>query len=512
MTINAPVEVDLREIVRLGAVDSSLFYRTFFPGTCRLPSPAMHREIDGVIDGTNRLVNILMSRGWAKTSKLKMYAGKRIAYNLSRTILFVGASEKHTRRSIRWIRNQIDRNKLFAETFQLRAGTPWTDEEAQIIHGLDGNSIWITGVGVSSSSGRGINFDDHRPDLIILDDIMNDENAATKEGREKIIDLVFGAFLESLAPRSESPFAKLVMLNTPQNFNDISQLAFKDEAFVSRRYGCWTPETEDAALEDRKSAWEEHTSTEDLQKEYQQAAARNRLSIFIREKECKLTSPENSAFKAAWLRYFGKDEITIEPPLEQMWTILVIDPIPPPSEIKLAKGIIDSDYEALTVLGKYQGKVFVLETAYSRGNDPNWTSSEFFRLVSKWRVRKALIESVVFSKTVAWYLREQMRKAGIYVLLDEFGRGDRRSKTQKILDGITGIASNGQLYFRRDQTEAISQFTNFSTIRKIGHDDVLETIAVGCTELMNGGLNVSGEAIDLEEGEFADLTDYRGAP
>jgi hypothetical protein len=249
-----------------------------------------------------------------------------------------------------------------------------------------------------------------------------------------------------------------------------------------------------------------------LQNEYRAAAARNRLSIFVREKECKLTTPENSAFKAEWLQYFGEDEDEKEPPLDEMWTILVIDPVPPPTEVALSKGLVDTDYESMSVLGKHKGKIFILETIYHRGHDPNWTANEFFRLVQRWRVRKALVESVVYQRTLVWYLREQMKKHGFYVLLEPFGEGDKRAKMQKILDGITGVASNRQLYARRTQHEFISQYTNFSTIRKIGHDDVLETVAIGCTELLNGGMNVSEQMIQLDESQYSDLSDYRGAP
>lgn len=504
--------ITLREAVELGALDSAFFYRTFFPKTSRLPSPPMHKQVDAVLDSTDRYVNILMSRGWAKTSKLRMFAGKRIAYGISNTILFVGASEKHTRRSIRWLRTQVDHNQLFADTFQLKPGVPWTDEEAQILHGVEKRPIWVTGVGVTSSSGRGINYDDYRPDLIILDDVMNDENSATKEGREKIIDLVFGAFKESLAPKSEAPFAKMVMLNTPQDYNDISQLASKDIQFVSKRFGCWTEDTENLPLEFRKSAWEELITTTDLQQEYRAAAARNRLSIFVREKECKLTTPENSAFKESWLLYFGKDEEEPEPPLNEMFTLLIIDPTPPPSEIALAKGLVDNDFEAITVLGRYKGKIYLLETVFHRGHSPNWTSSEFFRLAQKWRIRKALIESVAYQRTLVWFIREEMKKSGVFYLLEEFGRGDKRSKTQKIVDGILGPASNRQLFVRRDQHEFIAQYTSFSVIKKIGKDDVIETVAIGCLELQNKGFNVNDDVLDLEEDEYKDLTDYRGAP
>lgn len=506
------VEIPMSELVQLAALDSILFERTFFPRTARLPSPPMHRRIWEIIDAPNRYVNILMSRGWAKTSKLRIYAAKRIAYNVSRTILFVGASEKHTRRSVRWLRKQVERNRIFADTFQLKPGTPWTDEECQILHGIEGESVWVTGVGITSSSGRGINFDDYRPDLIICDDVMNDENSNTAEGREKISDLIFGAFKESLAPRSESPFAKLVMLNTPQDYNDISQQALKDKQFVSERFGCWTKETEDLPLEYRKSAWPELVPTSELQEEYRAAAARNRLSIFIREKECKLTTPETSVFRDEWLQFFGHDEDEPEPPLHEMWTIMVIDPVPPPSETKLAKGIVDGDFEAISVLGRYQGKIYLLESVYNRGHNPTWTASEFFRLASKWRIRKALVESVAYQQTLTWLLREAMKKAGVYYLVEEFGKGDKRPKSQKIVDGLQGIASNKQLFVRRDQHEFISQFRDYSLIRKVAKDDVIETVAIGCIELQNKGFNLPSGGDPYADDAYESLGDYRGAP
>lgn len=505
-------EASIKELIQLCAVDSDFFSHTFFSRTARIPSPQMHQDIWALLDSTDRYINILMSRGWAKTSLLRMLCGKRIAYNSSRTILFVGASEKHTRRSIRWVRSQVDKNTLFSSTFQLRAGVPWTDEEAQVLHGIDEQPIWLTGVGITSSSGRGINFEDYRPDLIILDDVMNDENSATKEGREKIIDLVFGAFKESLAPRSESPFAKLVMLNTPQDYNDISQLAFKDKQFTSRLYGCWTKETENLPLAFRKSAWEELVPTPELQEEYEAAAARNRLSIFIREKECKLTSPENSSFKEEWLRYFGDEEEEKEPPLHETWAIMIIDPVPPPSEIALAKGLVDNDFEAISVLGRYKGKVFFLEGSANRGHTPAWTVSEFFRLAQRWNVRKVLVESVAYQKTLVWLLREAMKKAGTYYLLEEFGRGDKRPKSQKITDGLIGVASNGQLYVRRSQHDFIGQFLGYSVVRKTGKDDIIETVAIGCLELMNRGFNLPEGDPDFIETEYKELENYRGAP
>ena len=81
-----------------------------------------------------------------------------------------------------------------------------------------------------TGSLRGINFDDYRPDLIIVDDPQTDETAATLEQRNKVADLILGAVKNSLAPATEEPNAKLVMAITPQHNEDISQQALSGPA------------------------------------------------------------------------------------------------------------------------------------------------------------------------------------------------------------------------------------------------------------------------------------------
>jgi len=503
-------DVALSELVSIGAVDSIFFSQCFFPKTVRLKSPAQHKRVWELLDSTDRYVNILLSRGWGKTSILRIFAGKRIAYGISRTIMIVGASEKHSRRTLRWIRNQVEKNKLYAGSFGLQPGHPWTDEELQIVNTAEGSIIYIVALGILGSV-RGVNFDDYRPDLIVLDDIMNDEGAMTREGRNKIFELVFGALKESLAKQVEAPFAKLVMINTPMDFDDVSQRALKDRQFVSARFGCWTPETEDLPVEMRKSAWEEAESTPTLRNEYRAAAERNALHIFVREKECRLVAPENNAFRPDWIQYFGAGELEAEPSLHEMWTILVIDPVPPPSEAELNKGLVDKDFEAISVLGRRAGKIYVLETVYNRGHDPNWTIQEFFRLVDRWRVRMAVVESVAYQRTLAWVLREAMKRVGRYVMIKEYV--DKRKKEQRIIDGISGIASNKQLFFRKDQLELISQFVHFSLVKKLGKDDVLESVAVGASELQDQGFNLTEDDMGPEGETGIPALEYsRGCP
>ena len=237
----------IAELLELWAIDSLLFCSEFFPGTARQKSPDFHASCFNLLDGTDRYVSIEVFRGGAKTTLLRMFTAKRVAFALSRTILYVGKSEDHAVRSVRWLKHQIERNTKLCQTFGLEKGVPWTDSEIQIKNTVEGVDIYVSAFGIKGST-RGVNFDDYRPDLIIIDDVVDEENSATPEGRKKITELVLGSLKESLAPKSEAPFAKMVILQTPQDFDDISQLAAKDGQFASARFGCWTKETENCLL------------------------------------------------------------------------------------------------------------------------------------------------------------------------------------------------------------------------------------------------------------------------
>lgn len=501
------------EVIQHAAVDSIFFSRHFFPKTFRQEPAPFHSEVWGLLDNPDaRYVNIQVMRGGAKTTIVRAYMGKRIAYGISRTILYIGASESKTIDSIEWVKNQVERNKQYATVFGLRKDKPWTGDRARVAHELEGHGAWLVGIGITGSV-RGLNIEDHRPDLIIVDDVIGEGNSATPEQRRKVAELILGAVKESLAPRSEVPDAKMVIINTPQDFEDLSQLALTDEQFKSARFGCWTPDTEDLPVEFQESSWPARWSSEELRAEKRAAIARNMLSLFAREMECRLVTTETASFREEWIKFFGPEEQEQEPPLHEMWTVLVIDPVPPPSDIQIAKGMIGKDFEAMSVIGRWKGKYYVLETICNRGHDPSWTVAMFFELANRWQVRKIIVETVAYQKVLSWLLKEAMKRAGRYWPVEDFK--DRRSKIDRINQGLKGPLSNGAVYFRRKQATLLSQVIHYPGKNPSGtHDDEIETVAIGVQSLSEG---VVGEAApdNLHEyigTEVGKLEFRRGAP
>lgn len=515
-----PLEVEnpllpttLDEVIRLGDADSMYFNRVWFPQTFRQESAIFHPELVDILDDpANRYVNVRIGRDGAKTTILRGFCAKRIARGISRTVLYVGLSEGKAKQSVRWIKHQIETNHQYANAFQLKPGQPFTDSVLNILRGPEEQPIWILGLGITGSV-RGVNLDDYRPDLIVIDDVMDDDNSATEEQREKIINRVLGALKESLAPATENPNAKLVLLNTPQDFQDLSSEALKDPQFKSAVYGCWTKETENYHdVDAQESSWPARYPSATLRAEKKAAIARNRYSIFAREKECKLITPEDCYFQKEWVQFFGDGETTPEPPREAMTVVMAIDPVPPATPLQLKKGLKDKDYEAFSVVGRYKSQYYVLETSAHRGHNPSWTVSEFFRLAIKWRPSKILVEAVAYQATLAWILREAMKRQSRYWLMEEFK--DKRKKQDRIHQGLQGPASEMAVFFRRSQTKLLSQFLHYpGKMPDENHEDELETVAV-CVEALSHGYvgDVPDDYAELIEDAIPALVDYRGAP
>ena len=184
--MNDLVAISPQEAVGLGARSLIKYGKLFFPRTFRQESPVFHEDLGAALYGSDRYNAFEVFRDGAKTTILRVYASQRIAYAISRTIMYVSVSQPHAMMSLRWLRRQVQYNTKWTNTFGLEKGEKWTDEWAEIRHHLHEDQyssgmpviITVLAMGITGQI-RGFNPDDFRPDLIIIDDILNEENTNT---------------------------------------------------------------------------------------------------------------------------------------------------------------------------------------------------------------------------------------------------------------------------------------------------------------------------------------------
>lgn len=496
-------EVSQDELVRLCAVDTELYCETFLKKTFRLPSPPFAKALwEPLEDPRAQLVNLICFRESSKTTRLRAFASKRIAYGVSRTILYIGASERDAIRSVTWLRNQVERNKLWSGTFGLKPGAKWEETQIEILHETFKHTIWVLAAGITGSL-RGINFDDYRPDLIVVDDPQTDESAATELQRIKIADLLLGAVKNSLS--SEEPNAKLVMAITPQHQDDVSQQALKDEQWHSRVFPCWTKETLELPVEQQISIWPEMHPTEKLRADKMSALARNKLSIFTREKECRLIAPELSTFKQSWLGV--REPGTVVP--MGVPCVLAIDPVPPPSPTQMAKNLGNKDFEAHYVWGRWKGEYHLIDFARNRGHEPSWSIATAFGLMRRYRCMRCVFDAVAYQRTLKWIFEQEMKRRGHYFSVVPIADG--MAKYARITGTMSGLATAGLLWVGSEHTIFAEQFQSYGPSYS-GHDDDLDASALALQDLANPFLE-SGKGLPYTpDSEIEELPNFQNCP
>lgn len=454
------------EILNLGATDGEFYGRQWFPRAFRQPSPPFHRESWDALEGGHRFVSLEIWRGGAKTTLTRAFASKRIAYAESRTILIVSASQDHAKRTVRWIKRQVMFNRQWANFFKLSIGTKKTDEWLEIQHGIDDTPITILAVGITGQT-RGVNLDDFRPDLIIVDDPCDEENTATPEQRKKISNLFFGALAKSLAPPVDSDNALQVLLQTPLNGQDLISSCRADPQWHSLTFGCYD--------EEGQTRWPQRYPQKFLDDDKKAHMARNDAALWLREMECVIVAEATSSFRTSWLKEWPPGIEPVDLLNEGGQAYLWIDPVPPPSDRQLALGLKDKDWEVLAVVVKFQGAVYLAEYAMNRGHEPDWTIMEFWRLVTKYRVTQFGVETIGYQRTLKWLLEQSMKKMGRYVTAYQADKEDRRKKSYRIVDTLKPIVSQGQFYVNYElHHEFIEQYTAYPAVN---FDDVIEAVA-----------------------------------
>jgi phage terminase large subunit-like protein len=458
------------EAVSLGAIDSVFFSHYFFQSAIRQDTPDFHRKkLWPLLDGPARKAAAMVFRGSAKTTLLRVYTAKRIAYTVSRTILYIGKSQSHAARSVAWLMRQVEFNAVFRDTFMLRPGPKWTSEECIVLVGPDQVRVTILALGITGST-RGVNVDDYRPDLIVVDDPSDEENTATDEQRAKTEDFILGSLYNSLAPTSESPLAKLVFLQTLLHPSDAISRCMEDPSWSAIRVSCFN--------EDGTSAWPARWSTDELMAEKRSFLERGTISLWMREMECLHISSAQSSFPAAHdqVRYYD-----VHPPIGSMVVAMAVDPVPPPSSRQLAEGLKRKDFEAWVTVGLWQDlqtgerRIYVLDLVLNKGHDPDWSVGTFMQLR---KIRNPMIlkaESVAYQATLKWLIDKEMKRQGVYTRVDAH-IPDKRKKVYRIVDTIGNALSQQMLYFHRGQhSELLEQIFAYPAV---SHDDAIEALSV----------------------------------
>lgn len=463
-------EISTAELINLCAVDNQLYEKTFFPKTIRQDVPDFHKDIDEAFASDDRFIAIMIFRGGAKTTKFRLLISKYVAYGIAHTIMLVSNSQGHSLLSLEWIKKQVEFNTTWAQTFQLRKGSKWTGEIIEILHGVDEYPIRIMALGITGQI-RGVNSDDWRPDLIGVDDPDNEETTGSPEQIKKTENLFFGALAKSLAPASEAPHAKMILMQTPLAGNDIISKCAKDKQWRFLRFGCY----DDNGL----SRWPSRLPTSVLDADKKAHIERSQLALWMREMECEIIPDGGASFNPENMKLYD-----ILP--DNMVYLIAIDPASSDSPT--------ADDQVIMVLGFWKRFIYVVEYSAEKGEMPEIAAAKVVEYSQRYPILGIHVESISYQRTLAHFIEQEMRRTRRYIPVHKVK--DTRRKSDRILQAVGRATGYGLVRVRAEHSKLLTQYARYSPTSK-EHDDVLDALAMG----IDAGLSLN--IPDWIDGEFS---------
>ena len=492
-------QVSLEEVVVAGYKDPLFFGKTFFPRTFKQESPECHEEVINLMVRRSKRKKIAkMFRGGAKTSLARVIAAHRISYAYSNVILVLSKAQDHAIRSIQWIQYNVEHNTEWARTFGLSkamnkaTGRPqkWTDEWITIYNSVEDKNIHVLAYGITGQV-RGVNINDDRPDFVIGDDIIDDDNASTEEQREKIKERLYGTVYKSLVPSSENPDACMLLLQTPIHKEDAVEEAMGEPD--------WDTISISVFDENNMSRWESRLPTAELHEEKASYIRKNKLSVWNREMEVKVTSGELKLFIPSWLQLYDTDP-------GGGFIILSVDPTPPPKNDKENQDVEKLDDAVVMVTRFCKGGFFVLEYYTTKSPKTLELCAKILEMYKIYRPSFVAVETFLFQRTIKEILEVAAVRESLFFQVIPIE--DKRNKFVRIKDTVSDRAYHSKIHVKPTMTEFISQFDDYPLVK---HDDLLDALSIAILALPPALLEqeefLTAEYRVLEEDEEEDYDD-----
>lgn len=401
--------------------------------------PEFHSDIyDDLDDSSLKRCVFIAPTGFGKSSTtIFAYPIWLVCYGLASRIILISSTSTFAERKLRDIKTVFESNEMIRSDFGIAPSDTWKSDEIILNNGVQILAL-----------GKGSQITGERPDVIVCDDIETEKEAKSEVERASLDYWWYASVLNRPAPDGRiiligSISHKLAFLN--RNFNN------EDAQKV------WRVKT--YATKNTRTIWPDKWSDDDLRKKRIELAPFP--GIYEALYEADVSQIQRYAFKRDWLRFYDV--------VPQGLTIFTaVDP---------AIGEqIHNDYTAIVTVGiDVTGKIYVLDCIKKRFNiDSLELFGALFNVYDVFHPVKMGIETVGFQKFIKVFFEQEMRKRGKFPNIIEIKHDTRQTKEARITS-LAPLFQSGQIYFRRDMYDLISEFDAYP---EVATDDALDALSM----------------------------------
>lgn len=442
--INAVIDT---ETAALGSLVE--FRRLFFPALDDVPPAPFHTEWSDILLRGDRHFAVEAFRESAKTQiVIRANLLHALAYpQRHRSYLVVICS---TQRAASKKLQECSRE--LAASDAIRALVEKVVEDSGLaleVQYRSGQRVRIEAYG-KGAAVRGLSWGSKRPDLVIIDDPQDEEDARS----ETVTETDWDWFLSDVYFLGQSSRIFLIGNNLGERCIIERVLAGAEQlGFQAVRIPVLDTEG--------RSAWPEKWSAERILAEREEFARLGKLDIWYRNKMCECIAPDSQKFRREMFRYF---ENSLKTDGMNIYTTV---------DLAISKKP-GADYSAIVTVGvSSEGHWFVLDVDYGR-YDPTQTMDAIFSAVQKWQPLAVGIEAVAYQSALQHFLEKEMPQRGCFFRILPL---KAEKKKELRIDSLQPRFAVGSVWFRGAASWLEKLEGELLAYSHGAHDDVIDALA-----------------------------------
>ena len=421
--------------------DVIYFFKTYLPHYFTLEFAPFHYELVSLLGVKGTPIAIKAPREHAKSTIVSFgYPLKEILFKGRRFIVIVSDTKTQAELFTRFIKLELEENERIKADFGDLRGVVWAEDRF-----ITSNDVFVLARGRGQKI-RGMRHRQHRPDLVILDDIENDKSVKNPKIVKETLKWIREAVMGSIARGGLD--GTLFVIGTLLSKKSVLAELLKDPEWISKEYS--------ALSEDGIPLWPAKFTKEDLDK-----IKRKIGSIAFSKEYQGNPRDEEGAFREEWIRYYHQEELINK----ELIKVSFVDPSVGSGE--------SNDYKAVITIGKdlETGIIYVLDAFIKKSS-----IDQLLRVVfNRYREHNPFVigfESNGFQSVLADIWEKEVLQAGYTPPIKLV---DHRINKEIRIISLSPLIERGLIRFQKghsDQEILIEQLIYFpeSTVNDDGPD------------------------------------------
>ena len=389
---------DIKYLMSQCYLSTKVTAKVLFPERFTLPFSTLHEKIFEVLDNDEiTQVVIVALRGFGKTSIDNLaFPAKRILFQDKHFIVPISNTATQAVMQAENLKHELMANTNIVKLFGGMKSDTFSKE------------MWVTANDVAvmprgaGQQVRGLLYHNHRPDLIICDDLEDAESVRSPEQRAKLKEWFFADVCNAVGKAAKN--WKIIVVGTLLHEDSLLANLLDDPN--------WTKVIIPLCDETLKSNWPDFMTDEEVLKLYNSYKVQGLLDTFYREYMCLPIAKETAAFKQEYFKGYDETDKAFTDVRDKLENIVIVDPAKTTG--------FTADDTAIVGLGidTTIPRIYVREIVYGKLH-PDQQIDEAFNMAKRISARVIGVEVTSLNEFITYPIKTEMIRRGLFFDLIE---------------------------------------------------------------------------------------------